>query len=280
MCETWENDLDFEIQDLFPGYCCFTKKENTIIGRRGLLILVKNSYAANCTISITDDPNSLFIEFIENELSTVYIGILYNPPLSQSYKEPISLLNAISHIQMLKQNKNNTVILMGDFNARLPSQILGDHQSNAFGKNLLQSTQENNLSIISPSTRANPIPTCITKQGKSMIDHIICPKEIKHLIKNCNIDPLALFANPSNPLSVPTSDHMFIHFDLERTSPTKPLNWGQYSLLFNWNSNKKSLYQITTKTLLKTWNDKWKSSIKSKSDIETAEKEMLSFPTF
>jgi hypothetical protein len=177
---------------------------------------------------------------------------------------------------MLKQNKNNTIILMGDFNARLPSHILGDSQSNKFGNLLLHSVQENMLSIISPSTRTNPTPTCITKQGKSMIDHIICPMETKHLIKNCNIDPAALFANPSSLSSIPTSDHTFITFNLEKTSPTKPLNWGQSSLLFNWSPNKKSLYQITTKTLLKIWNDKWNSNIKSNSDIEIAEKELTS----
>lgn len=219
------------IPPLLQNYKWITRNRPTEGG--GVAILIRNDITQNTkTINNLEDQNQEIL-WAETNLNKnpIAVGIYYGPQESTSNEE------IERHYSQLKtqitnlQTKNKSIILTGDFNAKLEidspniSQTLsrnGKHLANLIQQtNLIPITTHNKYINWTRENRHN-------QNEKSIIDYILISPELKPDIKNLNIDNTTHILKGKS-----TTDHNTITMKLNIKH--KPKN----QTIHKWNLNNK-----------------------------------------
>ena len=109
------DDIDVTIYKIFTNYRRITKRSSG-----GVAILVHNSLSDYLTVLDTDIKSTIWISLDKNICQIpIVFGLIYNPPENSPYAD-ISIFNKIKNniVDIISQNSNAGICLLGDFSAR------------------------------------------------------------------------------------------------------------------------------------------------------------------
>ena len=188
----------------------------------------------------------------------ISLGAVYIPPEGSSYS-PVNnnYFEIICDEIGARELKNHEVVLCGDFNARtgknkadrqvldsqategpiIEERFSADTVTNANGKELLNLCISCNLYIMNgrlglPTNSGNF--TCITANGQSAVDYLICRDTSLRIMKNMELLQL-----------LPESDHTPLSFQMNCTKPLqshRPSNSSTYNS-YRWRREDREAYQ-------------------------------------
>ena len=172
------------------------------------MIGVKNEIKNICTI-VEDKKEvgeSMWVA-IDNTKTKIRLGVIYAPQESRTRKELLKIMynNIEEQIQMAREREQK-VVLLGDFNCKIGKQISGNRpEVTKGGKLLLKLADVNQLNILNTTDKCEGLWTRTDGNSKSVIDYILVDHQSETAVEEMVIDEDKEFA-PMTADSV-FSDH-------------------------------------------------------------------------
>ena len=174
----------------------------------GLLIAVKNEVKNICTI-VEDKKEvgeSMWVS-IDNSRTKIRLGLIYAPQESRTKKDILKeMYTQISDQLLIAKEKQQRVVLLGDFNCKIGEEIKGNRPDvTKGGKLLLKLADVNKLCILNKSDQCFGLWTRTDEKSKSVIDYVLIDQDSDSAVDKMVIDEAKEFA----PKSVDSqySDH-------------------------------------------------------------------------
>jgi hypothetical protein len=171
-----------------PGYKNFYNSNKS--GKGGIIIAIKNELK-EVTVEVektNEKHQSLWIK-IDNKTNKINIGCIYAP---QENKATIKTLNDVyEDIESHKKarQKNERVIVTGDFNAKVGPNIPGNKEElSKSGKILMKMVLEQDLTLLNMCTKCKGKWTRISGDKKSIIDYAMTRQEDEKYVSKIVID--------------------------------------------------------------------------------------------
>ena len=127
---------------------------------------------------------------VGNEDKKLRIGIIYNPQESTTSKKELeNIYCRINQEISESKNKEQKLLLMGDFNSKVGNIIKNNNNIlSKGGRILLKLVEKQNLKIINTITKAKGTWTRVMNSEKSVIDYIIINKSDEECITKFVVD--------------------------------------------------------------------------------------------
>ena len=242
---TREEAKEIYLPDFSPGvHYCRQKRAKAPKASGGVSVFIKEHIRK--FVKFLPQSNSDIVWMMIHKgnnyvaIPDTYIGCVYIPPESSSYgKDHTKTIWDQLEKDTEHFSTRGNVILCGDFNARtgnledfikmdgdnnvydIPSCYITDkvhkrHSSDKviqkFGRKLTQMCIDNNMYILNGRTLGDlqGNPTCLSPQGKSVVDYFVCSQNFMQMILKFHVGSLTMF-----------SDHcpieLYIHLPIEKS---------------------------------------------------------------
>ena len=183
----------------------------------GLIVFVRKEIENICTVVEKNNEvgQSLWV-VIDNNQVKIRLGLIYAPQESRTKKAKLKIM--YEHIKEQVQRaeeKQQNVLLLGDFNCKIGDEIKGNRPDvTKGGKLLLKLVERNRLSILNKSDLCQGMWTRTDDKTKSVIDYVMVDEGSEKAFKEMIIDENREFA-PSTSEEEMFSDHnvMVAKFD-------------------------------------------------------------------
>ena len=155
-----------------------------------------------------DAEESIWV-VIDNSRTAIRIGLIYAPQESRTSKEEYERMyeNISKQITMAKE-KEQKILLMGDFNCRVGERIVGNGKEiSKAGKTFLRMIKNNKLTILNETEKCSGLWTRVEGDTRSVLDYMVIQKEDQHTLMEMNIDEKKEFAPTRDDDGESTSDH-------------------------------------------------------------------------
>ena len=284
--ETWSITLSDMSLDGFEHIALHRpKKRGAKRSSGGVAIYYKQHFSDLVSFERSHDDcilwNKLSFSKLGNDKDVLLCGCYNVPSGSSRYAESPDIMEILSHdLRDFNNVYGDTcdTVITGDFNARtgtLPDYIVNDtvdylplpedyqvddigetkrsskdiKQPNAQGNALLQFCKMHGHRIVNGSTGSDKGVgefTCINRQGKSVVDYVICPKVLYSSIKQFDIEMPTVFSDHCHISWVlQISNKMITDNVINQTIISEGMPDDGYCIdkKFTWDVNKKYVYR-------------------------------------
>ena len=173
-------------------------------------ILERLEYIYTVVEKKRDIEESLWL-VINNTRMALRIGVIYAPQESRTVKEEyIKMYESINEQILAAKQKNQKLLLMGDFNCKIGGYIDGNNKEvSKSGPNFLQMLKSNKLFLLNGSEKCKGLWTRKEGDTRSILDYIIVDQEDECAVTEMLIDEERHYAPVRDEKSKDhvTSDH-------------------------------------------------------------------------
>ena len=160
-------------------------------GAGGLMIAVKNEIKNIC-LKVEDSKEvgeCLWIT-IDNNQVKIRVGLIYAPQESRTRKEKLKLMYDGIETQIIRaREKQQRVLLLGDFNCKIGDSIKGNRKDvTKGGKMLLKMTDVHQLSVLNRHNKCQGLWTRTEGNYKSVIDYMMVDEGDENTLEWMKID--------------------------------------------------------------------------------------------
>ena len=146
---------------------------------------------------------------IDNTQISLRIGVIYAPQESRTtMSEYIKMYESINEQILIAKQKQQKLLLMGDFNCKVGNKIIGNSKEiSKSGKNFLHMIKSNKLEMINGSEKCSGLWTREEGGTKSVLDYMLINKEDETALIEMTIDEEREYAPRRDDDHITTSDH-------------------------------------------------------------------------
>ena len=194
----------------FEGYTPF-RNDRDNRGGGGIVIFVRTELKKICTIveKGNDIGETLWVA-IDNGKTKIRLGVIYAPQESRTSKEEYkTMYEQIKNQILLAREKQQKILLMGDFNCKIGSAIENNKSEvTKSGKLLLKMSNQEALTIMNTLDICDGVWTRTEGESRSVIDYILIDNDDIGAVKSMIVDEDKEFSPIGYTDKKPTfSDH-------------------------------------------------------------------------
>ena len=194
----------------FDGYSTpFRNDKDNLSG--GILVAVKKELKGICTVvEKTKEIGQTLWIVINNNRVKIRLGVVYAPQESRTSKENLKkMYDGISDQVLKAKEKQQSTVLVGDFNGKIGEVIRGNRPDvTKGGKLMLKLVKNHNLVILNQSDKCQGLWTRSEGSSKSVLDYAIIDDESESAFLSMVIDEEREFSPASYDQNhVSYSDH-------------------------------------------------------------------------
>ena len=156
----------------------------------GLLVGVKDPLGNICTIVKKSSQNEALWIVIDNTKVKLRIGIIYAPQESRTSKDDLKeMYSDINEQILVAKEKQQSLLLLGDFNCKIGDEIKGNKpEVTKGGKLLLKMVKTNKLAILNQSEKCEGLWTRCEGKSQSVLDYVITDRNAEEALEKMVID--------------------------------------------------------------------------------------------
>ncbi len=228
LTETWlTKDDEIELE----GYDLIFRNERDEKGG-GILIAVHNNIRnVVCEVSRSGDIHESLWIVLDNTKVKMKLGVLYFPQEKDvTQLEMETIYETICEEIREGRGKDQTVIIVGDFNCKVGGVIPGNKtEKTSGGKQLLQLRKEQKMELMNATDKCKGLWTRSENGSKSVLDYVLISKENCDRVIQMQIDeekdlaPLRVKKDKGSITKTVYSDHNVILLRLDLIEPERKI---------------------------------------------------------